>query len=152
MSLKRLVQLRAQLNRANTRHSLLNLWIAQSTTFFREETTESKRASRYAITLYWLDGRLADSFEAVVTAGLNEFLGNNQSGETTKEEVFVFMQHNSIVRLDVKVFITELANSNADGAKLYRWNFAHSGFIDKCKNVVACQSFQLTTELCVSVC
>jgi len=39
----------------------------------------------------------------VVEGALNAFLGNTKAGQEEKTEYFVYMHHNSIVRLDVKV-------------------------------------------------
>jgi hypothetical protein len=39
----------------------------------------------------------------VVTGALNAFMGNGEAGQHTENKYFIYMQHNAIVRLDLRV-------------------------------------------------
>jgi len=60
-------------------------------------------------------------FKKVVTGALNVFLGNTEAGQKEETKYFIYMLHNAIVRLDVK---------------LWRWNFAGKGFSDTYQSVM----------------
>ncbi|KAJ5242601.1 uncharacterized protein N7469_000928 [Penicillium citrinum] len=62
-----------------------------------------------------------DGFKGVVKTALNVFLSNTEVGEFSEEKFFVYMVHNTIIRVDVK---------------LWRWNFAGEGFSSKYKSVL----------------
>ncbi|KAJ5388167.1 hypothetical protein N7509_010708 [Penicillium cosmopolitanum] len=62
-----------------------------------------------------------EGFKGVVKTALNVFLGNVEVGEFSEEKFFVYMVHNTIIRVDVK---------------LWRWNFSGEGFSSKYKSVL----------------
>ncbi|CAE6365388.1 unnamed protein product [Rhizoctonia solani] len=64
---------------------------------------------------------VVSGFKHVVTGALNAFLGNARAGEHEEQKFFVFMQHNAIIRLDVK---------------LWRYNFSSDGIIAQQQNVL----------------
>ncbi|KAI4212958.1 MAG: hypothetical protein LQ349_009309, partial [Xanthoria aureola] len=66
-------------------------------------------------------GQLLNGFKKTVTTALNVFLGNASAGQKDESKYFVYMHHNAIVRVDVK---------------LWRWNFVGSGFSDTYKSVM----------------
>lgn len=61
-----------------------------------------------------------EGFKSVVKAGLDVFLGNNEAGEQEDQKFFVFMQHNALVRIDVK---------------MWRYNFSGKGVMSDHENV-----------------
>ncbi|KAM5347262.1 hypothetical protein ACJ41O_010267 [Fusarium nematophilum] len=78
---------------------------------------------------------IKDGFKGVVKSALNIFLGNTETGEKNEEKFFVYMTHNTIVRIDVK---------------LWRWNFAGKGFSDtykSCLGYIMCLSVVDPTKL-----
>lgn len=46
---------------------------------------------------------IADHAQGVVKTALNDFLGNVGAGEKSEEKFFIYMVHNTIVRVDIKV-------------------------------------------------
>ncbi|KAG9094450.1 hypothetical protein FS749_012455 [Ceratobasidium sp. UAMH 11750] len=60
-------------------------------------------------------------FKNIIQTGLNAFLGNNQAGEHEEQKFFVFVQHNAIIRIDVK---------------LWRYNFTGTGVMADSENVL----------------
>ncbi|KAL8785472.1 MAG: hypothetical protein Q9195_008615 [Heterodermia aff. obscurata] len=65
--------------------------------------------------------QVLDGFKKTVGSALNAFLGNTSAGQKEETKYFVYMHHNAIVRLDVK---------------LWRWNFEGKGFSDKYMSVL----------------
>ncbi|KAJ7015895.1 hypothetical protein C8F04DRAFT_1170693 [Mycena alexandri] len=59
-------------------------------------------------------------FKSVVKAGLDVFLGNGEAGEQEDQKFFVFMQHNALVRIDIK---------------MWRYNFSGKGVMSEHENV-----------------
>ncbi|EUC47310.1 hypothetical protein COCMIDRAFT_90454 [Bipolaris oryzae ATCC 44560] len=57
--------------------------------------------------------KLVGGFKAVVNAALNQFLGNTEIGVTDTKEYFIYMHHNAIIRIDLR---------------MWRWNFHSDGF------------------------
>ncbi|KAG9123997.1 hypothetical protein FRC07_013253 [Ceratobasidium sp. 392] len=66
--------------------------------------------------------KVVEGFKSVVTAALDAFLGNSQAGEHEEQKFFVFVQHNAIIRIDVK---------------LWRYNFTSKGVMAE-ENDVLC--------------
>ncbi|KAI4090497.1 MAG: hypothetical protein LQ339_008356 [Xanthoria mediterranea] len=64
---------------------------------------------------------LLNGFKKTVTTALNVFLGNASAGQKDESKYFVYIHHNAIVRVDVK---------------LWRWNFVGTGFSDTYKSVM----------------
>ncbi|KAL8998616.1 MAG: hypothetical protein Q9169_002367 [Polycauliona sp. 2 TL-2023] len=64
---------------------------------------------------------MAETVQKTVTTALNVFLGNASAGQKDESKYFVYMHHNAIVRVDVK---------------LWRWNFVGTGFSDTYKSVM----------------
>ncbi|KAI4229432.1 MAG: hypothetical protein L6R36_000886 [Xanthoria steineri] len=67
-----------------------------------------------------------NNFQKTVTTALNVFLGNASAGQKDESKYFVYMHHDAIVRVDVK---------------LWRWNFVGTGFSDTYKSVMGCAYF-----------
>ncbi|OTA81430.1 hypothetical protein M434DRAFT_37533 [Hypoxylon sp. CO27-5] len=67
------------------------------------------------------EASLKDGFKKIVATTLKEILSNTDAGEHEKDAFFIYVQHNSVVRLDVM---------------LWRWNFTGKGFSDKYENVL----------------
>jgi len=66
-------------------------------------------------------GAIKNGFKSVVKGALGAFLGNTEAGQQEESQYFIYLQHNSIVRLDVK---------------LWRWNFVGKGFSDTYQSVM----------------
>jgi hypothetical protein len=63
--------------------------------------------------------------QEVIKSSLEEFLQNERPGEFCEDKFFIYMMHNTVVRLDVKLF---------------RWNFAPEGvFSTVSKSVIGCK-------------
>ncbi|KAH8103436.1 hypothetical protein BXZ70DRAFT_1005856 [Cristinia sonorae] len=62
-----------------------------------------------------------DGFKGIVKTALNVFLGNTEVGQFEESKFFVYMLHNTIIRVDLK---------------LWRWNFSGKGFSDTHKSVL----------------
>ena len=62
--------------------------------------------------------KLANGFKKVVGTALKQFLGNTEIGVTDASEYFIYMHHNAIIRIDLR---------------MWRWNFHSEGFktVDK---------------------
>ncbi|KAG8775469.1 hypothetical protein FRC12_001474 [Ceratobasidium sp. 428] len=60
-------------------------------------------------------------FKSIVETGLNAFLGNDHAGEHEEKKFFVFVQHNAIIRIDIK---------------LWRYNFSGTGVMAESENVL----------------
>ncbi|KAG9096531.1 hypothetical protein FS749_008286 [Ceratobasidium sp. UAMH 11750] len=73
--------------------------------------------------------KVVEGFKSVVKGALDAFLGNTQAGEHEEEKFFVFVQHNAIIRIDVR---------------LWRYNFSR-------KNIMAGESNVLCYIICSSV-
>ncbi|KAG8886544.1 hypothetical protein FRB98_001236 [Tulasnella sp. 332] len=65
---------------------------------------------------------LVEGFRKTVQTGLEAVLGNVQAGEQQEEKFFVFMQHNAIIRIDVKI---------------WKYNFSGKGVMAESENVFA---------------
>ncbi|KAG9088888.1 hypothetical protein FRC06_001799 [Ceratobasidium sp. 370] len=65
--------------------------------------------------------KIVEGFKSVVKGALDAFLGNAQAGEHEEEKFFVFVQHNAIVRIDVR---------------LWRYNFTSKGIMAEEDNVL----------------
>ncbi|CAF9940673.1 MAG: hypothetical protein HETSPECPRED_002484, partial [Heterodermia speciosa] len=65
--------------------------------------------------------QILTGFKKAVGAALNIFLGNTSAGQKDETKYFVYMHHNAIVRMDVK---------------LWRWNFEGHGFSDTYQSVL----------------
>ncbi|KAG9096530.1 hypothetical protein FS749_008285 [Ceratobasidium sp. UAMH 11750] len=66
-------------------------------------------------------GKIVEGFKAVVKGALDAFLGNSQAGEHEEEKFFVFVQHNAIIRIDVR---------------LWRYNFSSTTVMAEESNVL----------------
>jgi hypothetical protein len=44
--------------------------------------------------------------QGIVKTALNVFLGNTEVGEKNEDKFFVYMVHNTIVRIDIKVYVS----------------------------------------------
>ncbi|KAI4866166.1 hypothetical protein F4820DRAFT_447293 [Hypoxylon rubiginosum] len=64
---------------------------------------------------------LRDGFKIIVSVALNAILSNTDAGEHEENRYFVYVQRNTIVRLDVM---------------LWRYNFVGKGFSDRYENVL----------------
>ncbi|KAI1408585.1 hypothetical protein F5Y13DRAFT_194252 [Hypoxylon sp. FL1857] len=71
------------------------------------------------------EASLKDGFKKIVSEALKEILSTTEAGEHEKDAFFVYVQHNSVIRL---------------GVMLWRWNFIGKGFSDKYENVLGCDS------------
>ncbi|KAG8739113.1 hypothetical protein FRC10_006132, partial [Ceratobasidium sp. 414] len=73
--------------------------------------------------------KIVEGFKSVVKTTLDAFMGNAQAGEHEEEKFFIFVQHNAIIRIDVR---------------LWRYNFSS-------KSVMAEESNVLCYIICSSV-
>ncbi|EEU40923.1 uncharacterized protein NECHADRAFT_76519 [Fusarium vanettenii 77-13-4] len=62
-----------------------------------------------------------EGFKKVVTSALGPFTERTDAGQHKEEKYFIYVMHNTVVRLDVM---------------LWRWNFAGKGFSDKYESVL----------------
>ncbi|KAI0835401.1 hypothetical protein F5Y06DRAFT_306190 [Hypoxylon sp. FL0890] len=67
------------------------------------------------------EASLKDGFKKIVSTAMKDILSTTAAGEHEQEAFFVYVQHNSVIRLDVM---------------LWRWNFTGNGFSDKYENVL----------------
>ncbi|EJT98700.1 hypothetical protein DACRYDRAFT_17883 [Dacryopinax primogenitus] len=58
-----------------------------------------------------------DSNETLVTGALDVFLGNGHAGEHEEQKFFIFMQHNAIIRIDVKIWRYNFVSKGVMGEK-----------------------------------
>ncbi|KZT60137.1 hypothetical protein CALCODRAFT_150977 [Calocera cornea HHB12733] len=65
---------------------------------------------------------IQEGFKTLVSGALDVFLGNGRAGEHEEQKYFIFMQHNAIIRIDVK---------------LWRYNFVTQKVMGEQENVVA---------------
>jgi hypothetical protein len=74
--------------------------------------------------------------QSVVKAGLDVFLGNGEAGEQEDQKFFVFMQHNALVRIDIKVRPIYTADGRAlkEILKMWRYNFSGKGVMSEHEN------------------
>ncbi|KAG8935894.1 hypothetical protein FRC00_010098 [Tulasnella sp. 408] len=66
--------------------------------------------------------RLIDGFRKTILLGLDDFLGNVSAGEQSENKFFVFMQHNAIIRIDLRI---------------WRYNFSSKTVLAEAENVLA---------------
>ncbi|KAJ7679598.1 hypothetical protein B0H17DRAFT_875621, partial [Mycena rosella] len=64
-------------------------------------------------------------FSSYSLSRLDVFLGNGEAGEQEDQKFFVFMQHNALVRIDIK---------------MWRYNFSGKGVMSEHENGVMCLS------------
>ncbi|KAG8909735.1 hypothetical protein FRC01_006752 [Tulasnella sp. 417] len=63
-----------------------------------------------------------DEFRKRISLGLEDFLGNVSVGEQSENKLFVFMQHNAIIRIDLRI---------------WRYNFSSTRVMAEAENVLA---------------
>ncbi|CEL58559.1 hypothetical protein RSOLAG1IB_08634 [Rhizoctonia solani AG-1 IB] len=66
---------------------------------------------------------VVEGFKSIVNGSLKAFIGNAEAGEHEEEKFFVFVQHNAIIRIDVR---------------LWRYNFSSDGGAIAGKKNVLC--------------
>ncbi|KAG8916351.1 hypothetical protein FRC01_003214 [Tulasnella sp. 417] len=66
--------------------------------------------------------RLMDAFRKMISLGLEDFLGNVSVGEQSENKFFVFMQHNAVLRIDLRI---------------WRYNFSSTRVMAEAENVLA---------------
>lgn len=71
------------------------------------------------------DGAVKNGIHSLVTTAVNAILGNSSMGEQLDNKTFIALEHNAIVRVDVK---------------FWRYNFSDKGVIGNTQNVF-CYSF-----------
>ena len=67
-----------------------------------------------------LSGDFLDGLKSLVTAGLNQMLGNASAGETERVDFHIVFANNSLLRIDYM---------------MYKYNFSSRGIIDEVQNV-----------------
>ncbi|KAJ2935568.1 hypothetical protein H1R20_g1526, partial [Candolleomyces eurysporus] len=63
---------------------------------------------------------IINGFKKIVSGALTAILGNNHAGEQEEQKFFIFMEHNAIIRIDVKI---------------WRYNFSGKGVMANAENV-----------------
>lgn len=79
----------------------------------------------------------------VVSGSLSAILGNCNAGEQEEQKFFIFMEHNAVIRIDVKVCSPSMTLTFLMAyqtlQKIWRYNFNNRGIMANTENVFCCE-------------
>ncbi|CCA67374.1 hypothetical protein PIIN_01205 [Serendipita indica DSM 11827] len=124
------------------------------------DTAEKKTVSHIIRALPWHRGYHMDKF---VSTSPSTLPGNNQAGEIEEQKLFMYVEHNTVIRIDTRacdVLVKGLIKANDDTLQMWKYNFSRKGIIADVQNVFGCEdelnwlnwfSDKLLDVLCSSV-